>query len=260
MNRYYYSIDSGNNWEGPFSRQEFDSLVRMGLVDAATQVREEPAVVSPPAGGGGPGMPPPVGPHYSYPGVSTAGDEDQYIVMKNGAPNGPYPVSFLQGMLQRGEVQSSDLVWKKGMPEWVPLAAVAALVPLVMSTGSGLAFPSPGSEAGNAFMGGAPGGMDASLPGAGMAGESSGWLSGLGKIAARGARRWQDENAGYSQNNDTVPDYGEDAYDEIELPETEDFEMSAMEEMPDVGGTLDSVELPEADGGGLLDLIGSFFE
>ncbi len=255
MSSYYYSLDFGKNWEGPFCREEIDSLVRVGLIDARTMVKEE--AVKPPHF-----IPPS---HYvggvAAPPVNNAVTEDAYMVMKNGMPSGPYPVSYLREMMQRGEVQPGDMAWKNGMPRWVPLAAVAALAPLAMHSDamSGLSQASvvgipPGGEAsfGSASLGGPP-----SLPtDVAPAAESSGFGEAVGKLVKNGIREWRAHQSESSLN----PPPPVETEAEADIADVSDPELE-IGEVPDMEGAMDAVELPDTDtGAGIFDFLSSFFE
>lgn len=255
MRPYYYSLDFGKNWEGPFSREEIDSLCRMGLIDARTLVKEEAVKPPPPSfmapsyyvGGGRP--------------VNNAVQEDAYMITKNGIPSGPFPVSYLREMLQRGEVQPGDMAWKNGMPQWVPLAAVAALVPLAMHSGamSGLS---------QAPVGGMPPGGDASFATASLGGppslppevapaaESSGFGEAVGKLVKNGIREWRDHQSESSLN----PPPPVETEAEADIADVSDPELE-IGEVPDMEAAMDAVELPDAEtGAGIFDFLSAFFE
>ena len=261
MRPYYYSIDFGKNWEGPFSREEIYSLCRVGLIDARTMVKEEaanppppftsPAFTAPAFCGGSVGSVP----------VNNAVQEDAYMVTKNGIPSGPFPVSYLREMLQRGEVQPGDMAWKNGMPQWVPLAAVAALVPLAMHSGamSGLS---------QAPVGGMPPGGDASFATASLGGppslppevtpaaESSGFGEAVGKLVKNGIREWRDHQSESSLN----PPPPVETEAEADIADVSDPELE-IGEVPDMEGAMDAVELPDAEtGAGIFDFLSAFFE
>lgn len=252
MSPYYYSLDSGKNWEGPFSREEIDSLVRVGLIDARTMVKEgtisRPPTFMPPVFYGGRGVSNP---------VNNAVTEDAYMVMKNGMPSGPYPVSYLREMMQRGEVQTGDMAWKNGMPRWVPLAAVAALAPLAMHSGamSGLSqapvggIP-PGGDAsfGTASLGGSP-----SLPtDVAPAAESSGFGEAVGKLVKNGIREWR------SHQSETTLNQAPPVDAEADIADVSDPELEIVE-LPDMEGAMDAVELPDAEtGAGIFDFLSAF--
>ena len=103
---YYYSIDEGKNWEGPFSSTEIENLRQMGIIDAGTLLQQEGVAPAAPVASPGPV---PV---------------EQYMIMINGIPAGPYPSDYVLLMLQKGELQPSDMAWKQGMPQWAPLSSL----------------------------------------------------------------------------------------------------------------------------------------
>jgi type IV pilus assembly protein PilA len=47
---------------------------------------------------------------------------------------GPVADSWLYSAYQRGEVTANTLVWREGMPQWLPLSRVAAELGIVMNT------------------------------------------------------------------------------------------------------------------------------
>lgn len=268
MRPYYYSIDFGKNWEGPFSREEIDSLCRVGLIDARTMVKEEaanppPPFMSPAFCGGSVGSVP----------VNNAVQEDAYMVTKNGIPSGPYPASYIREMMHRGEVQPGDMAWKNGMPQWVPLAAVAALVPLAMQTDamSGLSqVPSGGLyPGGDASMGAAPVGGAVSM-GSDVApvAEHSGLADVVGKLVNKGMREWRSHQSDAALNppphaepGAVVADYAESAdyEDAADYEEAADYDIPESAELPDMEGAMEAVELPDAEtGAGIFDFLSSF--
>ncbi len=269
MRPYYYSIDFGKNWEGPFSREEIDSLCRVGLIDARTMVKEEaanppppftsPAFTAPAFRGGSVGSVP----------VNNAVQEDAYMVTKNGIPSGPYPASYIREMMHRGEVQPSDMAWKNGMPQWVPLAAVAALVPLAMQTDamSGLSqVPSGGMHpGGDASLGAAPVGGAVSM-GADVApvAEHSGLGDIVGKLVNRGVREWrsQQSDAALNPPPHAEPEAVVAGYaDTTDYADVADYDIPEPTELPDMEGAMEAVELPDAEtGAGIFDFLSSFFE
>lgn len=113
---YYYSIDGGKSWEGPFSQSEIDNLKAVGIIDAKTMIRQDGVAQQP--------MPQPVG--YSNQPVAPQMPpaEEQYMLLINGVPAGPYPVSTITLMLQNKEIRVSDMAWKEGMTQWMPLSSI----------------------------------------------------------------------------------------------------------------------------------------
>ncbi len=113
---YYYSIDGGKSWEGPFSQSEIDNLKAVGIIDAQTLIRQDGVAQQP--------MPQPVG--YSRQPVTPQMPpaEEQYMLLINGIPAGPYPVSTITLMLQNKEIRVSDMAWKEGMTQWMPLSSI----------------------------------------------------------------------------------------------------------------------------------------
>ena len=51
----------------------------------------------------------------------------EWYYAKHGKQEGPVPVERLRAMIASGEVGPSDLVWREGMPEWIPAARATEL-------------------------------------------------------------------------------------------------------------------------------------
>lgn len=115
---YYYSIDSGSTWEGPFSKEEMDNFRAIGIIDAQTMVKTDEPVAS----STGVAVPPPV---TAAPTPVAAAES--YLVMVNGTPHGPYGLSDLQQLIAQGDVRPTDLVWTQGMPQWVPVCQIVPI-------------------------------------------------------------------------------------------------------------------------------------
>ena len=116
MKKYYYSIDNGGTWEGPFSQQELESFRSMGMIDANTMLKEE----STPAGV--PSMSPPPSPGGQPLGGSTA--DEGYMVSKNGVTSGPYSLATIRTMQSSGALLPQDMAWKAGMANWTPISTL----------------------------------------------------------------------------------------------------------------------------------------
>ncbi|MFO0905761.1 MAG: GYF domain-containing protein [Pirellulales bacterium] len=88
--------------------------------------------VAPPAGGLSPftpaGMAPP-GPPPLTPAAAT------WYVSLNGQQSPPLPLAQLHQYIQSGQVQAATLVWRAGLPAWLPAGQVAELVPYFGSSG-----------------------------------------------------------------------------------------------------------------------------
>ena len=54
---------------------------------------------------------------------------DQWFYSKNGQRFGPVDSSSLQQLASTGQIGVADLVWKNGMPEWLPASRVKGLFP-----------------------------------------------------------------------------------------------------------------------------------
>lgn len=100
--RYFYSIDSGKSWEGPFNQMEITHLKAAGIIDNYAIIREETPQAAPT---------PPV---YD--------NNDSYLILVNGIPQGPFNKATLCQMLQNGALSTSDLAWAQGMSVWQPLS------------------------------------------------------------------------------------------------------------------------------------------
>ena len=61
----------------------------------------------------------------------------EWVFADNGKPSVPCTIEELRAMLASGAIQPATLVWKQGMPQWVPAGACPELVP------SGTALPPP---------------------------------------------------------------------------------------------------------------------
>jgi hypothetical protein len=47
-----------------------------------------------------------------------------YLLARGGQQKGPYSIEDLQRMMGEGSAAAADLVWREGMPTWVPLISV----------------------------------------------------------------------------------------------------------------------------------------
>lgn len=68
----------------------------------------------------------------------------QWYYAKNGQQIGPIDDAGLQGLISSGQVNSSDLVWKDGMANWVPASTVPEL-------SAALSPGYPGASAGQTY-------------------------------------------------------------------------------------------------------------
>jgi Interferon-induced transmembrane protein/GYF domain 2 len=59
----------------------------------------------------------------------------KWYYSKNGTQLGPISEADIRGKIASGEVASSDLIWKEGMPDWQPAASVKELAVSVVSPG-----------------------------------------------------------------------------------------------------------------------------
>jgi RsiW-degrading membrane proteinase PrsW (M82 family) len=113
MKKYYYSIDGGVTWEGPFTETEINDFRAIGVLDAQSLIREEPAV-----------CPAQSYAQSSFNASAANGYEESYVVMVNGIPQVPYTATVIHQMLQAGSIKLSDMVWKEGMSSWKPMSSV----------------------------------------------------------------------------------------------------------------------------------------
>src|ERR1700731_1207150 len=54
---------------------------------------------------------------------------DVWYYAQNGQQAGPGSASQLQQLARSGQIQSSDLVWKEGLPQWIQAKAIKGLFP-----------------------------------------------------------------------------------------------------------------------------------
>lgn len=132
MKRYYYSVDGGNFWEGPFSQTEFDSLRAFGIIDSDTLVREEQQTTTPPPLAPAPqkkkasGMPPlPVQAEHHAKVDETEEKYEQagswYVCEPGKAPSGPLSKDdILRNYAARGYSSQAN-VWSKQTRIWIPI-------------------------------------------------------------------------------------------------------------------------------------------
>lgn len=67
----------------------------------------------------------------------------QWYYSKNGTQLGPIGTEDIQAKLASGEISQTDLVWKDGMPDWLPAGQVAELRPAVPSAPVEVSSPTP---------------------------------------------------------------------------------------------------------------------
>lgn len=115
MKKYYYSIDGGATWEGPFSSTELDNFRGLGMIDEHTMLKEEGAAPAPAAA-----MPPFPQPAAGV-GQTSPSPEPGYLLTVNGNTSGPFSLVTLRSRLDNGELQGHEMVWMEGMPAWVRL-------------------------------------------------------------------------------------------------------------------------------------------
>lgn len=109
MKQYFYSIDSGATWEGPFSQEEISNFKTLGIISFDTLIREEDSDSPPPQQTVTP---------------AAEGADVSYIVMIQNIPSGPFTQQQLENMVHTGAVLPSDMAWREGMSEWCALSAI----------------------------------------------------------------------------------------------------------------------------------------
>lgn len=73
---------------------------------------------------------------------------DQWYYGQNGQQKGPFSLDVMKQLASGGQIRREDLVWKDGMPDWVPAGGVADLFPPVAgSAGTADTYtpPTPGA-------------------------------------------------------------------------------------------------------------------
>jgi uncharacterized RDD family membrane protein YckC len=80
--------------------------------------------------------------------------EDQWYVGRKGQKSGPYTTAQLRQMAAAGELVPTDLLWKQGLEQWVPMTSVRGLLPAA----AGGTLPPLALQ--NEPAGGRPGGAD----------------------------------------------------------------------------------------------------
>jgi len=66
----------------------------------------------------------------------------QWYYSKNGTQLGPVEENVLRAKLASGEVSTTDLVWREGLPDWLPAARVAELASQSSFPSAALPIPS----------------------------------------------------------------------------------------------------------------------
>jgi hypothetical protein len=56
-------------------------------------------------------------------------DTEKWYYSRQGQRLGPMPLENLKQALAQGQMLATDLVWKAGLPNWVPAHTIAALMP-----------------------------------------------------------------------------------------------------------------------------------
>lgn len=91
---------------------------------------------------------------------------------KEGQQNGPLDESAMKARVAGGEIGQSDLVWKEGMAEWLPLSQVAELSAGAAPSSTAAAPPEESpyvSPASNPMAAAPQGGTPVALPTSGLA-------------------------------------------------------------------------------------------
>jgi len=52
---------------------------------------------------------------------------DNWFYARGGQQQGPFPIQSLRDMAARGQLTAGDLVWRQGMPQWLPAAQAPEL-------------------------------------------------------------------------------------------------------------------------------------
>jgi uncharacterized RDD family membrane protein YckC len=66
-----------------------------------------------------------------------------WFYAKNNQQLGPVPFQVLSGMLQRGELQGGDLVWRDGMPAWIPASSAPELMAAIPTIPGSIGYYNP---------------------------------------------------------------------------------------------------------------------
>lgn len=53
--------------------------------------------------------------------------KEEFYVVKDEEAEGPYEIKMLKEMIDKKEIEKSTLIWKKGMPEWIPAKSIEEL-------------------------------------------------------------------------------------------------------------------------------------
>lgn len=109
FSRTHEISEDGVNWTRAMSRTELFSAPREEPVLTMEPIKEEsPSIESPPVASGPPRA-------------------EVWYYHQLGANHGPVDFSHLQYLIGIGQVAVDDLVWKEGLPEWLPAARVPGL-------------------------------------------------------------------------------------------------------------------------------------
>ncbi len=71
---------------------------------------------------------------------------NQWFYSKGGVQEGPFQESEMRSRITSGQVSASDLVWREGMAEWLPLAQVAELSAPAASGADASPYVTPGAN------------------------------------------------------------------------------------------------------------------
>lgn len=67
----------------------------------------------------------------------------EWHVGRDGQQTGPFTAQQLRHMVTSGQLSPTDLLWKDGMPNWVPCSSVKGLFPEAVASGPPPSRPSP---------------------------------------------------------------------------------------------------------------------
>lgn len=107
MSGVSYSPDGGKSWIGPLSHEEFAQLKASGMINPDFIVRND---------------------------GDAAAQGAMFYAMLGGRQQGPYTTQRMQEMLSEGSLSPASMVWRQGMPNWVPVSELlpqAAAAPAI---------------------------------------------------------------------------------------------------------------------------------
>jgi uncharacterized RDD family membrane protein YckC len=71
----------------------------------------------------------------------------EWFYARNGQQFGPVNFETLLALLQQAQLQPTDLVWREGMPQWLPASSVPELAPHIPTTPPSIGYFNPVAEA-----------------------------------------------------------------------------------------------------------------